>query len=71
MHEVLHYNGGATVRVSLLLLHREAMDMPLDMCRALILALYDTFCGSKNGSNSTSEDIDLRGYGDSDQESIK
>jgi hypothetical protein len=54
MHDVLHYNGGLTVRVAPSLHHCLACSLPHQEVRCLIGLFFDMVCGSQNGDASSS-----------------
>jgi hypothetical protein len=50
MHDVLHYDGGETVKIA----HDAPLFIPQNMCRHLISEFKDSLRGSQSGNSTSS-----------------
>jgi hypothetical protein len=54
MHDVLHYDGGDTVKIAPSLRHDDLLFIPQTMCRRLISDFKENLCGSQSGNSTSS-----------------
>jgi hypothetical protein len=54
MHDVLHYDGGETVKIAPSLHRNAPLHIPQNMCRCLISEFKDNLCGSQSGNSTPS-----------------
>jgi hypothetical protein len=54
MHDVLHYDGGKTVKIAPSLRHNAPLYIPQNMCRSLISKFKDNLCGFQIGNSTSS-----------------
>jgi hypothetical protein len=54
IHDVLHYDGGVTVKIEPSLRHDAPLFIPQNMCRRLISKFKENLCGSQSGNSTSS-----------------
>jgi hypothetical protein len=54
MYDVVHYDGGETVKIATSLRHDAPLFIPQNMCRCLISEFKYNVCGSQSGNSTSS-----------------